>query len=895
MPKLNGIGGSIHGGQQPVAGATVQLYTVGTTGDGSAATPLLTATVKSDANGNFTFTGLYSCADATLVYLTATGGDPGLGASNPNLEMMTAIGNCSSMNSNTFLTINERTTVAAVSALAPFMGNSGSIVNVGSSTGDASALAAAFQLASELVDPGTGETPGNNVPAGMTVPAREINSLADLISTCVNSAGGTAGDSTVCGKIFSLTTPTNSSAPTNTVSALLSLANNPTLNTAALYNLIPAVAPFQPQLTMAPPDFQVRLVPPTSSMALQFNPASVTFPSTSVGFASTPVSVNITNTGLAAVTVSNVTFTGPSAVEFAQTNNCTVALLPTGSCTVQVTLTPSAIGTRNAYLSIASNTSASPQYVPLTGTGISPSAGPITLSSTALSFTLAGSSQDITLSNFGNTPLTIANITSSDPTFLQTNNCGTILPAQSICTISVQSIGLAYLGYCSCYVSYSGKLTINDDASTGPQIVQLNSTDTAGVTYTVVGYSHLNTFDLGSWGVGDTTTNSSFQYTVGTAYQTGYFSGTFTGPAANDFSTPGCTVGFMQGICYFTVTFKPSAPGIRVASLNGVKFTGTGLPPGPSFVIGSSTNLAPYLSNLNVASSSSTVMLTNNGTTQLNFSFAVSGANAGNFSLQSSGCTSLAPAASCSLNYGFSTNSVGTYSAVVTVTDSVSSISHSVPLSAQVSYWSPFAVPNSLQFGIQALGTSSASQVFTVSDGNSQPLGHPIRVTLQPSSDFTLPNGSDCTASATTSCVLSVAFSPHDTGSISETLTITDLTSGFTTGLTLSGTGGSSGVSLSSGSVVFPDRLVGTTSIPVAITVTNTGTAPLLVSQINITGAGAANFSATNGCGNVAPNATCPINITFAPVATGPLSATIQIVSNASSSPDHIDVSGTAH
>src|ERR1700743_3011274 len=53
--------GSVHGGQQPVAGASIQLYTVGTTADGSAATPLLTSTVTSDATGSFTITGLYSC------------------------------------------------------------------------------------------------------------------------------------------------------------------------------------------------------------------------------------------------------------------------------------------------------------------------------------------------------------------------------------------------------------------------------------------------------------------------------------------------------------------------------------------------------------------------------------------------------------------------------------------------------------------------------------------------------------------------------------------------------------------------------------------------------------------------------------------------------------------
>ena len=70
------LSGKIHGGQQPVSGATIQLYTIGTSSDGSASTPLLTQTVTSDSGGNFTLTNLYSCNSATLVYLTATGGTP---------------------------------------------------------------------------------------------------------------------------------------------------------------------------------------------------------------------------------------------------------------------------------------------------------------------------------------------------------------------------------------------------------------------------------------------------------------------------------------------------------------------------------------------------------------------------------------------------------------------------------------------------------------------------------------------------------------------------------------------------------------------------------------------------------------------------------------------------
>ncbi|WP_353072834.1 hypothetical protein [Tunturiibacter gelidiferens] len=69
--------GTAYGGDQPVSGATIQLYAVGTTGDGSASTPLLTQAVTSDSSGEFTLTGDYQCPSAsTQVYLTAAGGNP---------------------------------------------------------------------------------------------------------------------------------------------------------------------------------------------------------------------------------------------------------------------------------------------------------------------------------------------------------------------------------------------------------------------------------------------------------------------------------------------------------------------------------------------------------------------------------------------------------------------------------------------------------------------------------------------------------------------------------------------------------------------------------------------------------------------------------------------------
>ena len=77
--------GAVHGGQQPVSGATIQLHAVGTSGYGSAAAPLIASTVKTLADGSFSITNAYTCPSAsTQVYITATQGDSGF-TNNPNV------------------------------------------------------------------------------------------------------------------------------------------------------------------------------------------------------------------------------------------------------------------------------------------------------------------------------------------------------------------------------------------------------------------------------------------------------------------------------------------------------------------------------------------------------------------------------------------------------------------------------------------------------------------------------------------------------------------------------------------------------------------------------------------------------------------------------------------
>ncbi len=57
-PQLRG---SVFGGQQPISGASVQLYAAGTSNYGAGAQPLLSTPAITGADGSFTPTGAYAC------------------------------------------------------------------------------------------------------------------------------------------------------------------------------------------------------------------------------------------------------------------------------------------------------------------------------------------------------------------------------------------------------------------------------------------------------------------------------------------------------------------------------------------------------------------------------------------------------------------------------------------------------------------------------------------------------------------------------------------------------------------------------------------------------------------------------------------------------------------
>jgi hypothetical protein len=297
------VNGAVHGGQQPIVGAVLQMYETGMTGYTGLAKPLLTQTVISGAGGSFSITGDYSCDTGSYVYITAAGGNPGTGVSNPNIALMSALGSCSTLLANaatTFIVINEVTTVAGAYALAQYSGGtrfgtslysrpgssitpayrstvtsdlSGGVdVPIGAAPADnftttnvdtPEGMANAMDLAQVIANTASGTSPGNDTNATATVNSMLVNAIANMLAACVNSGGSSDPTNAACTTLYNnVIVPAGTNpltggaypAPADTLQAAVYMALNPNISashTSTLYGLINGAAPFQPYTTSA--------------------------------------------------------------------------------------------------------------------------------------------------------------------------------------------------------------------------------------------------------------------------------------------------------------------------------------------------------------------------------------------------------------------------------------------------------------------------------------------------------------------------------------------------------------------------------------------------------------------------------------------------------------------
>jgi hypothetical protein len=196
--------------------------------------------------------------------------------------------------------------------------------------------------------------------------------------------------------------------------------------------------------------------------------------------------------------------------------------------------------------------------------------------------------------------------------------------------------------------------------------------------------------------------------------------------------------------------------------------------------------------------------------------------------------------------------------------------------------------PSTLTFSTQLVGTTSQPQDATLTNTGNQPI---TISSIAASAPFGQTNDCPSTLAVNANCEIQVTFTPTDKGMANGTLSVTDNATGSPQQVALSGTG--TAVMLSPTAINFGDVRVGTSSLPIKVTLSNLGTSSLSITQIAIKGVDPSDFSQTNNCGgSLPPQSKCTITVTFTPTATGSRSANVSISDNDPTSPQTVPLSG---
>jgi hypothetical protein len=297
----------------------------------------------------------------------------------------------------------------------------------------------------------------------------------------------------------------------------------------------------------------------------------------------------------------------------------------------------------------------------------------------------------------------------------------------------------------------------------------------------------------------------------------------------------------------------------------------------------------------------STTLMNTSGAALTISNIAVTGTNSGDFSQTNTCGASVAANSHCQVNVTFKPAATGMRTASLAVTDNATGSLQSVALAGTGIASAVTLSTTSLTFSGQLISTSSAAQSVTVTNSGTAPLTiSSIAISGTNSGDFNLTNMcplNPATLAVNANCQVNVTFNPAASGMRDASLTITDNATGSPQSVALAGTGKASAVTLSTTSLTFSGQLISTSSGAQSVTVTNSGTAPLIISSIAISGTNSGDFAQTNTCpasnSGLAAGANCTISVNFTPATTGNRSAVITIADNVSGSPQSVSLAGT--
>ncbi len=221
------------------------------------------------------------------------------------------------------------------------------------------------------------------------------------------------------------------------------------------------------------------------------SPPSLDFGSVTVGQPGTAQTVTVSNTGTGALSIGTLALSGGNAAEFVISGDtCSnQSLAPSTTCSVDVTLTPTATGARSAQLDVPSDATSGPDAVTLAGNGVQ---SQLTLDVSAIDFGArpAGSltTATVTVTNTGSGDLVISAFTDPGAPFAITGGSCTALPATippaASCQVIVRFTSGGTTG------SFTSSFDIVSNAPSSPDSVTLAASSEPAAIPT-----------LGTWGL----------------------------------------------------------------------------------------------------------------------------------------------------------------------------------------------------------------------------------------------------------------------------------------------------------------------------------------------------------------------------------------------------------
>ena len=658
---------------------------------------------------------------------------------------------------------------------------------------------------------------------------------------------------------------------------------------------------------------------------LSVTPATLDFQNQAVNVTSSPMPVTVKNIGGTTVNVTGLLMVGMNGSDFTTTGARSFPLAPGATSVLNILFTPKDVGARSATLIISDDTGGTGHSVTLTGTGATAVSG----IKTVPSLTFANSQQvgiaspplQLTITSTGTAPLQINGFSFSganagDFSLASSFVLGTTYPITVAANGGTTTIPIVFKP--TAKDARTANLVIADNADGSPHSVTLNGTGVipiVGLGPNPVDFQN-QTLGTTSTAMSVTVTNSGnlpLQITGlslgGTNAGDFIFPANFTQPTA---AAP-ITVAINGGTTTIPLQFKPGDTGSRQGKLlltdnaldtpQSVSLSGNGV--GPKAVI--SPNPLAFGSQFQkTASAPLPFTITNTGNADLQItSMTFGGANAAEFSFPTN-FTPPTPAAplvvaansTANLSVIFTPSDLGPRSANLSFADNATTSPQTLNLSGTGAGPTATLSTTSITFPNQGKNTASAPITVTITNTGTAPLNIS-------GFTFTGANPSDFSTTAVAGTVpvngsinVPITFTPSDLGSRSATLQIADNAAGSPQLVTLSGSGVTAPIfKVTPTGLTFPDQQGGQPSAPLLLTVSNPGTADLVLNGITNSGVNPGDFSFSIAGGGsfpktVSPGATLGVNVVFTPTDGGMRSATLLFSDNAVGSPHSVSVSG---